>query len=356
MSQRPAPGPAPRSARRKSSNHPPSNRRSDSGSLPAGKPARKPAEGAGESLALYRDVGLALGIVFILFLAAYFYSGNWPPVVLIESGSMEHSDDTSTLRTGTIDTGDLVLVKKVEERDDIITFLEGRKEGHKTYGDFGDVIVYHKNGLEGGTPVIHRAMAWVEVTQVLGETRYIVEDYPHEFSVSTGINIPDIGAEEVGKTGSKYGELKWSGYLTKGDSDGNAAVDQKPALFDIQRQPVQPVQVDFIIGKARGEIPWMGMLKLCLTGQDGCESAPSSQKTMMMTVIGVIVGLLILLAVIPYLIPRRDGNDVGPKSPKSDRDQQKRGNQSHPRRGPGRSSPGKGPPQGPGTRTPPRRK
>ena len=38
------------------------------------------------------------------------------------------------------------------------------------YGDYGDVIVYYKNGMEtyNGqpvTPVIHRAMAWVDVLE-----------------------------------------------------------------------------------------------------------------------------------------------------------------------------------------------
>ncbi len=339
MSQRPPT----RNARRKGSGHPPSTKRSDSSPSSAGKGLAPPDPGnEGGGLALYRDVGLALGIVFILFLAAYFYAGNWPPVVLIESGSMEHSDDDSTLRTGTIDTGDLVLVKKVDERDDIITYLMGRKSGHKTYGDYGDVIVYHKNGLEGGTPVIHRAMAWVDVDNELGETVYRVEGYPHDFSASEGITIPDIDAKEVGKTGSQHGELKWSGYLTKGDSDGNSDVDQKPALFDIEQRPVQPVKVDFIIGKARGEIPWMGMLKLCLTGQPGCEKAPSSQKTMMMSVIGVIVVVLIILAILPYLVPQREDEDD--RKPRQGQGKRKR-HASHLRQGSDRPRSSKGPPK-----------
>lgn len=347
--------PTNRNARRKSPRQATPSERPDTVSPSAKKRRAHLSEtgGKGDSLAVYRDVGLALGIVLMLFMVAYFYSGNWPPVVLIESGSMEHSDDTSTMRTGTIDTGDLVLVKKVDKRSDIITYLEGRKSGHTTYGEYGDVIVYHKNGLTTGTPVIHRAMAWVDVTQVLGETRYVVEGYPHEFSASTGINIPDIGAEDVGKAGSKYGELKWSGYLTKGDSDGNSAVDQKPALFDIQRKPVQPVQVDFIIGKARGEIPWMGMLKLCLTDQPGCENAPSSQKTMMMTVIGLIIGMLIILGLLPYLIPQRDEDDDDQISRKG---QERHRSADHSKQASGRSKSGKGPPRRKSGRTPPRAK
>ena len=40
-----------------------------------------------------KDVGLALGSVLLVFLVTFAYSGNWPPMVVIESGSMEHSDN-----------------------------------------------------------------------------------------------------------------------------------------------------------------------------------------------------------------------------------------------------------------------
>ena len=36
-----------------------------------------------------KDVGIAIGSVVIVFLVTFAYSGNWPPMVVIESGSMD---------------------------------------------------------------------------------------------------------------------------------------------------------------------------------------------------------------------------------------------------------------------------
>ena len=35
-----------------------------------------------------KDVGIAIGCVVLVFLLTFAYSGNWPPMVVIESGSM----------------------------------------------------------------------------------------------------------------------------------------------------------------------------------------------------------------------------------------------------------------------------
>lgn len=264
-----------------------------------------------QNVALARDVGLALGIVLAVFLVAYLYTGNWPPVVVVESGSMEHADDDSTMRLGTIDTGDLVLAKSVEERDDVVTYMEGQKSGHKTYGDYGDVIIYDKNG-RGGTPVIHRVMAWVEVTATRDGLLYTIPEANLTYTDREGIVLPRIGVEWEGEThgglgkNSSYGGfgvLKWSGFLTKGDSASNPNVDQQHFLTDAEGQEVQPVKVEFIIGKGRGELPWMGLLKLRLTQRENYDRAQEGPKLMLKVVLGGLACILALLMVLPYLMP-----------------------------------------------------
>ena len=101
-----------------------------------------------------RELLSAVAVVLAVFLLAWGYTGNWPPMVVIESGSMEHDDnplypEPGFTHIGAIDTGDLVLVKSAE-RDDIVTYLEGKQTGYKRYGDYGDVIIYYKNGVRGG--------------------------------------------------------------------------------------------------------------------------------------------------------------------------------------------------------------
>ena len=59
----------------------------------------------------FKGLFIAGAIVIIIILGLFAYSGLWPPLVVVESESMQHSNTTSYI--GVIDTGDLVIVKKV---------------------------------------------------------------------------------------------------------------------------------------------------------------------------------------------------------------------------------------------------
>ena len=238
-----------------------------------------------------KDVGLAIGSVIIVFLLTFAYSGNWPPMVVIESGSMEHDNnplysEPRYSHIGTIDTGDLVVVKKAE-KSDIVTYLEGKKTDYKKYGDYGDVIVYYKNGIETYegqpvTPVIHRAMAWVEVIDKENETYYIPEI---NTTFQGKIQLAEIGLGG----GASIQNLQNSGYITKGDSTGNPHPDQL-THYDITGAVVQPVDPDWVVGMAKGELPWFGLIKLRVTQPDNYYEAPPQCRTMLWT------SMLIVLA------------------------------------------------------------
>ncbi|MBE28430.1 MAG: hypothetical protein CMB06_04885 [Euryarchaeota archaeon] len=238
-----------------------------------------------------KDVGLAIGSVIIVFLLTFAYSGNWPPMVVIESGSMEHDNnplysEPRYSHIGTIDTGDLVVVKKAE-KSDIVTYLEGKKTDYKKYGDYGDVIVYYKNGIETYegqpvTPVIHRAMAWVEVIDKENETYYIPEI---DTTFQGKIQLAEIGLGG----GASIQNLQNSGYITKGDSTGNPHPDQL-THYDITGAVVQPVDPDWVVGMAKGELPWFGLIKLRVTQPDNYYEAPPQCRTMLWT------SMLIVLA------------------------------------------------------------
>ena len=229
-----------------------------------------------------KDVGLAIGSVVIVFLLTFAYSGNWPPMVVIESGSMEHDNnplysEPRYSHIGTIDTGDLVVVKKAE-KSDIVTYLEGKKTDYKKYGDYGDVIVYYKNGIETYegqpvTPVIHRAMAWVEVIDKENETYYIPEI---DTTFQGKIQLAEIGLGG----GASIQNLQNSGYITKGDSTGNPHPDQL-THYDITGAPVQPVDPNWVVGMAKGELPWFGLIKLRVTQPDNYYEAPPQCRTML---------------------------------------------------------------------------
>ena len=229
-----------------------------------------------------KDVGIAIGSVVIVFLLTFAYSGNWPPMVVIESGSMEHDnnplyEEPGYTHIGTIDTGDLVIVKKAE-KEDIVTYLQGKKTGYKKYGDYGDVIVYYKNGIREKdglpvTPVIHRAMAWVEVVDKENKEYYIPEINQTFYNK---IELAEIGLGG----GAHIKDLENSGYITKGDSNGNPHPDQL-THYDINGNVVQPVDPDWVIGMARGELPWFGLIKLKVTQPDNYDRAPPECRSML---------------------------------------------------------------------------
>jgi signal peptidase len=120
-----------------------------------------------------RDIVTAFVIVAVIMLSLYAYCGIWPPMVVVESGSMEHPPSPFEHKSyiGVIDTGDMVFVKKVNASQgaDVITYVQGEASGYSRYGGYGDVIIYRPNGLKyrgDGTPVvpiIHRLVVWIDV-------------------------------------------------------------------------------------------------------------------------------------------------------------------------------------------------
>ena len=231
-----------------------------------------------------KDVGIAIGSVVVVFLLTFVYSGNWPPMVVIESGSMEHDNNSlyaepGYTHLGTIDTGDLVIVKEAGKQD-IVTYLKGKDTGYEKYGDFGDVIVYYKNGIrtydgQPVTPVIHRAMFWVDVD--IENKTYHVPEAGRTFY--NEIDLGQFGDEKLVGTIEEQA-LQNSGYVTKGDSSGNPHPDQMTHT-DINRNKVQPVNPDWVVGMARGELPWFGLIKLRVTQPDNYEQAPPGCRGML---------------------------------------------------------------------------
>src|SRR5438034_4572253 len=102
---------------------------------------------------LAKDAIIA-GVIVAVFLGGlYVYAGVWPPLVVVESSSMSHSDAESKL--GVIDTGDMIFQQSVSGRSAVVTYIEGRVTGYTTYGDYGDVIIFRR--ATSATPIIHRA-------------------------------------------------------------------------------------------------------------------------------------------------------------------------------------------------------
>ena len=238
-----------------------------------------------------KDVIIAVVVVIVIFLSLYAYTQVWPPLVVIESGSMQHGDLS---HIGTIDTGDIVLVKKIYSADDVVSYVEGRMKGYKTYGEYGDVIIYRCHG----ELIIHRAIvylywnghqwkirgfengkypSWLHVTR-----DYITIEnvgYKHKNIV---IDLQRLDPNEVGK----------EGFITMGDHNlaqyGPSAYDQSTSGFI----PICPhlVNYNMIVGVARGEIPWFGAIKLYLTGTNTAEIPSNTNRDLAISLVLIIGG------------------------------------------------------------------
>ncbi|MFO7966126.1 MAG: S26 family signal peptidase [Archaeoglobaceae archaeon] len=158
-------------------------------------------------IGIVKDVASTLAIVAIILGTGFALTGTYPFMVAVESGSMVPN----------MHRGDVVFLIS-PDRTDIVTRNEGLDSDYSSFGDYGDVIIFKPDGDDDKTPVIHRAIAWVE------------ED----------AELPN------GQTASH------SGYLTQGDN--NQVIDQ-PALTG-------PVKEDWIVGVAKLKVPVVGYFSL----------------------------------------------------------------------------------------------
>jgi signal peptidase len=265
-----------------------------------------------EAMALVQDVVVALVVVAIVLGSLYVYGGRWPPMVVVESESMQHDDSLSFI--GVIDTGDLTLVRTLENAGAPVTWVEGRETGYQRYDEFGDVIIYHKNGQSQTTPIIHRAIVRIEYNPASGgfnvptlgpEFVDIVDEFTIEGfrSYHNGLlEIVDlkINVQTILNNFNAAGVEPHGGIITKGDH--NREVDQYslPAWSGPGAAPaglsrlVEPVQDGWIVGVARGEIPWFGLIKLWARGQTTAHPAPDNSGPNLMFSVA-------LLLVAPFL-------------------------------------------------------
>ncbi len=243
-----------------------------------GTPEERPETLREWLILLLRDLAVLGLIIAIIFGALFAYAGVWPPMVVVESGSMQHSDTESLF--GVIDTGDYVLVQAAPLRGQVVTWIEGRVQGHRTYGDFGDVIVFWPPGPRD-KPVIHRALIHLEWNATTRDgwdaTSLLALQQPLEWSAAdrNGTPLPypySINGQLTLRHAGFRGDLtfvipfdrlpqRMTGYITMGDHNAYPP-GSGPDRWIITQ--------DTIIGRARGELPWFGLLKLTIAPEDGC--------------------------------------------------------------------------------------
>ena len=176
---------------------------------------------------------LAVAAVGLLLFAI---SGVWPPMVAVESGSMEPE----------MSRGDLIFVTEPERftpdyaygDTGVVTVEVGSEEGYRSFGGNGSVVIYDPPS-RAGSPIIHRAHFYVEE----GENWYDRAN-PSYMNANDCTQLSNCPAPH-------------DGFITKGDA--NARYDQASNI-------AEPVRTEWIRGTARIRIPYLGYVRLKLAG------------------------------------------------------------------------------------------
>ncbi|NYT11606.1 MAG: S26 family signal peptidase [Methanomassiliicoccales archaeon] len=274
-----------------------------------------------------KGVIVAVVVVVIIMASLYAYTGKWPPMVVVESDSMQHSSDRSFI--GIIDTGDLVLVKEKDPAT-VITYLQGQEIGYQTYGEYGDVIIYQRYGNPNYKSIIHRTMCRVEYNTTGGgfdvpELADIPADQWNVLGSSQQVwwnldgivEIYDIGYMEVtihldlGALINYFhgrGRVPHSGFITMGDHNMAYQGGELVGLYDQLAICREPIQYNWVLGAARGELPWFGLFKLWVTGE-APDNVPQNSVTNLWLTLGIIIGVPIVLDVTTVIMKHR-GVDI----------------------------------------------
>ena len=310
---------------------------------------------------LLREIILAGAMIGILVLGLWAHTGSMPPLVVVESSSMIHDIDGEV---GSIDAGDLILVRD-SSFESIVTFAEGSDStdssfGYEMHGMAGDVIIYQKNG-DTGTPIIHRAILRVEASQTLTPDRTANEEDNNTMHCPNGgtwdsnsmdqdgelgtciltWNVPGTNVTDQERitihfdgTNAGYYDCKrmphanvesflvvwdWqpkhAGIMTLGDNNqcsvdqGGLAVNGSSGVHS-ESGVAGPVRSDWLIGVAGGEIPWLGSVKLMVSGSgtnDNGDTSPGTQyvpESSFFYLITIIAGILLIPLFLEKMLKR----------------------------------------------------
>ena len=279
---------------------------------------------------LVRELVLATGMITLLVLAMWAHTGSMPPLVVVESNSMQHD---SSGEIGTIDAGDLILVHAPEDNR-IITFAEATDPkseyyGYESLGMEGDVIIYERNGESDSTPIIHRALFEISIGQALpaenqndcDEGVFWKDLCITSWSVpgSDQVNVEEInlvfdgvntGKYACGGVAAQHGSQWFSvenytplnpGYVTLGDNndcnDDQGVFEFAQGLSSIHSGMIRPVQEDWVIGISGAEIPWLGTVKLMVSGGDspGVSQVPGLSFVFLIAFVGIVLAAPVVI-------------------------------------------------------------
>ena len=246
-----------------------------------------------------KNLLISVGIIIVIFVGGYAslvaYSGFSSPFSIVMSQSMQHDPHQSEI--GCIDTGDIVIVQDPSKAE-IQSYIDGKKSGYQSFGDYGSVIIYNRGGNQN--PVIHRAIIWLEYNpendtwsapslQDYNGTwyyKYLDENGKDVINNSDYNNIRGtLYFDDISLDGLE----KKSGFLTMGDNpETNTTFDQASSIID------HPIGYEDIRSVPVFEIPWLGTIKILVNGGQNLEDVPNSLPSLIMLFV-TIFGFLMFI-------------------------------------------------------------
>jgi len=197
------------------------------------------------SLVYLRDVVTSVVIVAGIGVLLFAASGVWPPMVAVESGSMEPNMERGDL-VFIVDNDRFVpdgAVENAGEATGVVPADVAERHDRTKFGGHGDVVVFTPNGNDRQTPIIHRAMFWVED----GENWY---DRADQAAIGGAADCEELN----------HCPAPHAGFITKGDNElTNANYDQTSRLS-------APVRPEWIVGTAELRVPYLGHVRLLFSG------------------------------------------------------------------------------------------
>lgn len=178
-------------------------------------------------------------VLVVILIGALLFgaSGVWPPLVAVTSESMEPH----------VSKGDLVFV--VDEHrlspdfavreTGVVTAQRGKEKGYRSFGGYGDIIVYQPDGVSRIT-AIHRAHFWVNES----------ENWANKANKKY---VPNQDCTKLPNCPAPH-----AGFITKGDN--NQMYDQVNGVSG----PVKPSQIR---GTVEVRIPYLGYIRLAITNR-----------------------------------------------------------------------------------------
>lgn len=245
---------------------------------------------------------IAVIVIIVAIAGVTAYSGLFPPASVVESGSMQHS---SNWQFGVINTGDIVIVKKVgDPQKNIVTYVQGRQTGFSTYGDYGNVILYN---APLNLVVIHRAMFYLSWS----DGNPVVADANNQSWITVNqsyVLIKDVGYEHRNLVVNIAGFKNESGFITMGDHNlatapsffynstlkAYMAADENVGIIG------HPVKPSDIVGEAQGQIPWFGLIKLNIMRLQGTWQYASDVPNYSYDYLVASIFAIIVLILFPY--------------------------------------------------------